>query len=288
MGPEQLIQGLEGGSKIARWQRAADLAFMLPGSRYDEFRRQGAPAAHLGRILMKEIDEGGMKDEDVAMREYLVRALGLFEVNEGVDALLKAAETNRGPAERNVRYQAIEHIARRAHNLSLHAPPEKLGHPDLEPTLLRLAADEDPAIRERTVFALGKIGTPAAIEKLRVLVDDPNAETRYNAAIALAHRGDERSATTLVEMLDVAEMAKQSEKVGDETNAAFKHHLIIASAIDAAHALARKNAEADLSALIQSLENLANVDSQTLKAAGVPPKIASDAKHALSMIKGKR
>jgi HEAT repeat protein len=228
-----------------------------------------------------------MSDEEIAMRSYLVRVLGLFEVNEGLDALLKAATTNREPAELPVRYQAIEEIARRAHSLSQHTPPDELDHPDLEPTLLQLAGDENPAIRHRTAFALGKLGTPAAIEKLAVLVDDPDADTRYNAAIALAHRGDVRSAATLAEMLDIRELAKDVEK-SDGEDLGGKNTVILVGAIDAAHALARQNSAVDLSQVTSALDELAHTDAKTFDAARVPRRVASDAERVHAMLKAKQ
>jgi hypothetical protein len=286
MGPEQLIQGLEQGPSIARWQRASDLAFLLPNERYAEFRRQGEPAAHLGRILNREIDSGGMTEGEIAMRFYLVSALGKFDVNDGLNALLKAAETNRDPAEQLVRYQAIEEIARRAYNMSKHTPPQTLSSPELEPALMRLAADENPAIRNRTVFALGKLGTPAAIERLEAMTDDADADTRYNAAVALAHRGNDKAVPTLAEMLDVDELVEATPvKEGDDRS---RRSVIVASAIESVNELARRNPGANLAAVNESLTKLAAANSDELAQAQIPPRAILDAKNALEFLKSKQ
>jgi HEAT repeat protein len=288
---DKLISGIEHGPSVARWQRAKELADRLLNKGYSDLRRDRNRATQLAQILDRELQrptDGDDEPENATLRFYLAKALGEFDVEEGTDVLLKAATTKRTSSDEPVRQTAIEAIAIRAYNLSRLEPPQGLTDPDLEPTLLRLVEDENADIRERTVYALGQLGTPPAIDKLRVLVDDPNAESRYNAALALAHRGDAKGADTLAEMLDVAELAKRPEKPNDDPSARFKNLYIIASAIDAVHALARQNTEADLSALMKALDDLANVDQKVLDDAGVPRKISSDAKHALGMLKAKQ
>lgn len=291
VGADKLIEGIEKGPSVARWQRASELADRLQNKGYADLKHDRARAAQLAQILNRELERSGVepdKQEDVTLRVFLARALGEFEVADGTDVLLKAAQTKRSSNDELVRQAALEAIAVRAYNLPRLEPPQELSHPDLEPMLLRLAGDEDAAIRQRATYALGKLGTPAAIEKLQAAVDDPDADTRYNAAIALAHRGDATGAGTLAEMLDVKELAKQPEKPADARSAGFRNHLVIASAIDATHSLVRQNSQADLSGLNKALEDLANVDRKVLDEAGVPRQIASDAKHALAMMKSKK
>ena len=158
----------------------------------------------MARILDQEIDnageKSGMREEDVLFRFFLAQALGKFEVAEGMDVLLKAASIDRDPRELLMRDGAAQAIAERIYILQSLDPPVTIENEALESTLLRLAEDEEPKLRTDAVFALGKLGTPAAVERLAVLVDDPEPDVRYNAAIALAHRGDPRSVETLAEM----------------------------------------------------------------------------------------
>src|SRR5262245_57253683 len=144
LGPEQLIQGIEQGPNVARWQRARELADMLQDKRYPEFRQSHKAAADLARMLDREIDQAGMKEDDIEFRKYLARALGEFDVEEGTDTLLKAAKTNRGADDEKVRDAAIQAIAVRAYNLSKLKAPVELSNPNLEPALLALAGDTDP------------------------------------------------------------------------------------------------------------------------------------------------
>jgi HEAT repeat protein len=289
IGPDKLIDGVEKGPSVARWQRASELADMLHNKRYASLKRDRESAARLAQILEREIDQskdGNDGQQPATLRYFLARALGEFEVNEGTGTLLKAAETKRTLDDELVRHGAIAALAVRAYSLQKLQPPEQLTHPELEPTLVRLSGDEDATIRSAATYALGQLGTPTAIERLEVVVNDPDSDTRYNAAIALAHRGNTKAVETLAEMLDLAELTKATDKA-EEEDPSFKQAVIVASALDASHALARQNPQADLSAVIQAVEQLIATDAEKLQAAHVPPRVVSDAQHLLQMLKAK-
>lgn len=288
--PNKLIEGIERGPSVARWQRASELAEMLNNNHYPELKQNKEVAAHLAQILDREIEQskdGHDSQQDATLRYFLATALGEFQVGDGVDALLKAAETNRGEDDKLVRRAAIEAIAVRAFNMQQLNPPQQLTNANLDAALVKLSQNEDPEIRLRAAFALGKLGTPAAIERLEVLVNDPNVDTRTNAAIALAHRGNAKAVETLVEMLDLSEVSREAEKTENAQGgeASFRKAVVIASAIGAAHALARQNPQADLSSVVKALEQLVAADAKTLAAARVPPSVVVDAKQALELLK---
>jgi HEAT repeat protein len=283
LGPDKLIQGIEDGPSVARWQRARELADLLHDKRYPQFRQSQDSAAHLARILDREIEQGDMKDDDIEYRKYLAGALGEFDVQEGTDVLLKAAQTNRDPNEQRVRDAAIQAIAVRAYNLQRLSPPVELANPELESNLNQLATDTDPRIRFQTAYALGQLGTPAAIERLEAMVNDLDSDTRYNAAVALAHRGNAKAIDTLVEMLDVDELAGVREEKNEEGKK-FKRTVIVVSAIDAAHSLARKNAKADIKPVIDALKKIVDADPQTLDKAQISKRVVSDAKQAINLL----
>ena len=56
LGPDQLIQGIEQGPNVARWQRARELADLLQNKRFASFKRDPQAAAHLARILDREME----------------------------------------------------------------------------------------------------------------------------------------------------------------------------------------------------------------------------------------
>jgi HEAT repeat protein len=282
--PEDVIKGLKQGPSIARWQRANELAHMLRNERFADFKKNANAASDLAGILDREIDSAGMNENDVAFREYLARALGEFEVQEGMDVLLKAAATNRDSREHAAQDGAIEAIAVRAYNLQQLKPPEQIENPQLETTLLGLAEDEDPSIRYRAAYALGKIGTPAAIQKLTAMVDDPDADTRYNAAVALAHRGNEKCIETLAEMLDLEEHAAAT-RPKDHKGASPMRSVIVHTAIEAAIALSKENPQADLSPMVTALEEIIEADASTLAKAQLPRQAQFDARRGLEALR---
>lgn len=287
LGPDKLIQGIEQGPSVARWQRARELADLLHDKRYPQFRQSRESAAHLARILDREIEQGDMEDDDIEYRKYLAGAVGEFDVSEGTDILLKAAKTNRDPREQRVRDAAIQAIAVRAYNLQRLTPPVELSTPELEANLIQLASDTDPSIRFQTAYALGQLGMPAAIERLEVMVNDPDSDTRYNAAVALAHRGNPKAIETLVEMLELDEQSGVRAEQNEEGKK-FKRTVIVVSAIDAAHALAHKNSKADISPVIGALKKIVDADADTLKKAQISKRVVIDAKQAINLLSAEK
>jgi HEAT repeat protein len=282
--PQDVIKGLETGPSVARWQRASELADMLRNARFAEFKRNPDLAAQLAGVLDRQLAGGGMTEDDVQFRKYLARALGEFEVQEGIDVLLKAVETHRDPREQIVRDGALQAIAVRAFNLHALDPPVEITHPDLQPTLFRLAGDEDAKIRFQTAYVLGQIGTPAAIERLEVMVDDPDADTRYNAAVALAHHGNDRAAETLAEMLAIDEPSLTPAGVAQQ-NSSVNRPLIVDTAINAAKALAQQNPDADLSLVIEALQRIVDADPKALANAHLPGRVVAAAREALQVLR---
>src|SRR6186997_348175 len=63
LGPEQLIQGIQQGPNVARWQRARELADLLQDKRYPEFRHSHKSAADLARMLDRELDQADTKED---------------------------------------------------------------------------------------------------------------------------------------------------------------------------------------------------------------------------------
>jgi len=282
--PKDLIQGLE-SSRIARWQRASELADMLRNERNEQLKTDKSAALQLAEILDREIDrgndEGGMENESVTLRYFLCRALGEFHVPDVLPVLLKAATTNRDPREQVVRQGAVEAIAVLSFNLQQLDPPQELPSADLDKTLAQLAADDNDSIRSVTAYTLGRIGTPANLAQLEILVDDPHADTRYNAAVALAHHGNAKAVDTLAEMLDYTEMSSVREEE-ERSDQMMKHTLIMSNAMDAARELARKNPDADLTEITTALEKLAAADEATLQETMINPRrVSTAAEHTL-------
>lgn len=288
MRPEDLIEGLETAS-VARWQRASELADLLRNDRFADFRKNGKAATQLAGVLDRELAaaDGGQKmdQESVTLRYFLARALGEFRVDEGTDALLRAASTNRDPREEMVRRGAVQALAVRAFNLSQLKPPQRFADPNVEPTLFKLATDESPLIRSETAYTLGQIGTPAALAELEKMLGDPHPDTRYNAAIALAQHGSVAAIPTLAEMLDLAEMSSIREEPGVPAQF-YKRSLIVTNALKEVEKLHREQPAADFTPVIEVLDQIIAADSAALEAARFHPTIVPRAMETRTLLQG--
>jgi hypothetical protein len=286
MQPKDLIEGLE-TSSVARWQRASELADLLRNERFADFRTDGKAATQLAGILNREIDAADkgnrMDQESVTVRYFMARALGEFRVDEGTDVLLKAATTNRAPEEEIVRRGALEAIAIRAFNLSQLTPPKTLADPKLEPTLFKLSEDESPLVRSETAYVLGRLGTPTALAQLELMLVDPHADTRYNAANALAHHGNAAAIDTLAEMLDPTEMSSVREEPSEPAQF-YKRSLIVTNALEAVEDLHKQKPAANFGPVIEVLEQVISTDDAGLEKARFHPTIVPRAKETLKKL----
>ncbi|MBA3482020.1 MAG: HEAT repeat domain-containing protein [Pirellulales bacterium] len=200
--PERIVAALR-SSNQARFQRAKDLADMLRlPERYPGLKANRELAQKLADYMNDLVKAGDPSDAEVAMRFVVARALGDFNVSEGLPALINAALND---PERDVRRQAVNAIA--VHAGSMADLKQPLVNDELTEALLKLADDEDELIRSETTFALGVVATnpaadPRLVEKLEELADDPYTDARFNSAAWLARIGSPRAVDVIVEMLD--------------------------------------------------------------------------------------
>ena len=253
--PSILVQKIRIPNDATSFQYAKQLADALRNPRHEAFKRNSDAAGALAEFLNEEIDAGSAADKPIAMRVFLCRALGEFQVDEGLDVLLRAATTQRSDAEVAVRQSAIEAIAVRAEYASHGDARQALDHPDLYDTLLTASEDKEDLIRSTTAYAMGYLATDNLLAKLETMVDDPYPDARYNAALSLARNGRTKAIEVLEEMLDVEERAGIDIEL-EESARDYKRAKIIINALRASRLLAEKNREADLSRLVAALETL--------------------------------
>ena len=67
---------------------------------------------------------------------------------------------------------------------------------------LYTAPDADAGIRKMVVYALGALPGDAQVDTLRTALEDPVADVRWNAAMALARHGSTDGVPVLRQMLD--------------------------------------------------------------------------------------
>jgi HEAT repeat protein len=131
------------------------------------------------------------------------------------------------------------------------APPPESS--DGTPTLYRPHSE----IRAVAAYALGVIGGDQAQSRLRLMLVDGYPNARFNAATGLARWGDAQCLRVLREMLDSEnELAVRDEKYPEDR--AYKRTTVLLNGIKATLQLAETNPSADLHALDQALQTLAD------------------------------
>jgi HEAT repeat protein len=133
-----------------------------------------------------ELRELFSSSEDLWVRRYLALVLGHVGDRQAVPLLIEGA----GDADSQVRIYSL---------WALGAIADPAGFSTLTAALV----DTDPGIRKTAAYALGGFSDHAsAAGALRPLVDDPVADVRWNAALALARLGDASGTAVLEQMLD--------------------------------------------------------------------------------------
>ena len=279
--PQSYVDAIQRNNE-GRWQAAVNLANALnneKGPGFQELRRNRKVVQDLSAVLEKEIDGRDMEEKPVTFRMFLCRALGSFEVPDGLPALLKAVSTNRDEKESVVRRSALESIALLAENVRTADPGQPLADPQLNRTLLAAASEEDPLIRSSAAYAMGVVGGEPLLARLRVLVADAHADVRYNAATGLARHGDLAAAETLIEMLDPDEDA--GVKIEEAEGRTFKRALIQFNALRAIAALRKANPRIDGRQFVAPINKLLKSEKSDL-----PSNVKLEAKSVLQSLSG--
>ena len=254
--PEKIVRALR-SSNQNRWQQAYELASMLQiEKRYPQLKRNAELAGELAKLLDEEITAGLTDENSVKLRCFLCAALGSFQVEEGLDVLLRAA---REDPERDVRRDAINAIAVRAQHLADQKDPQPLRHDELVETFVTLANQPDDLIRSQLAFALGVITLPEDADprltvELEKLADDLYADARYNAALALARKGNLRAVEAVAEMLDRDAIAISISREDLPARQTHKRNTILRNALEAVESLLEKNPQVDLPELRTAVE----------------------------------
>jgi HEAT repeat protein len=206
----QLVE-LQHPNEHRRWRAALSLAQILKADQGaagtgEHLSRNREIAQTLAEVLAKELKSASQSDEELKYQAFLARTLGLFDLPDVVlPALVQAMQPG---VDREVRKNAIGSIAVMADRMATSGDP--LTQPGLTEALLRISQDNDPMIRQLSAFTLGLFADVATKERLEVMLDDANFDTRVNAAIALARRNSAQGVRVFVEVLESATKARNA------------------------------------------------------------------------------
>ncbi|WP_165243753.1 HEAT repeat domain-containing protein [Paludisphaera soli] len=246
-------------SGAAGWRSAYELATLIgndPG-----LARDPELLGELTAMLEDELT-GASEPE---MTRYLALALGTFQTldarstdGRAVDALATLAVALDARQVEPVRLAAAASLARHAARLA-----GKLDEAHVIDALRGAArASDSPELRRLAVFALGFCGGRGATEALADRArDDPDRFVRYNAAIALARRGDASALGPLREMLATEELreAVRGPELADLSD------LVDTIQVQAVEALAGSGEIGTFAGLRPELEALARSGSTPLR-----------------------
>ena len=234
------------------WQAASNLADQLRNPNDQQIRRNAELAKRLIGVLQDEIKAGRQEKEDIALRYFLCRTLGEFELPVVVPVLVQAAKTERDKAEVEVRLAALEALTL---HLAHATPSGHPDHPEIVPTLLAASRDTANPVRSRATFALGVVKDPdnSLTARLVQLLDDPYPDVRFNAATQLARQGEVQALPILAEMLSPDPAALQDE---EKELRESKRQLIVVNGLRAISSLIKAQPTTDLSHLLPQLSKL--------------------------------
>jgi HEAT repeat protein len=304
--PKTLVEALARGDDSS-WQRAYQLADLLrsPDPKYDALRRDSALAGQLATMLEQDLKVPAEGDSDrvrVMRRMFVCRALGSFEVTDGLPVLIEAAKTERDPIEAEVRLAAIEGITTLADR---NGPETFQNDPQVMQVLLAASREPDgneppqattrdgqpttfrprSEVRAVAAYALGVIGGDEALERLKIMLQaDPYPNARYNAATGLARHGDPACLIGLQEMLDPENERAASDENNDRDKDRKRANVLM-NGIRAALVYADASPTADLTELKAALDQLAAAPLEEIQTDR--SRIKSSAQEALRLIEAK-
>jgi HEAT repeat protein len=162
------------------------------------------------------------KNDDPKVRRYLALALGRLGDREAVPVLLEVAAdegTSGAPSDPETRIYALWALG-------------AIGDPRALPELLARARDDDPGLRKTALHGLGAFPGEDARAALLAGLADGVEDVRWNAALALARRGDAAAGPVLLQMTDRAHLATVAGLTADQREEAILQAVAAAPAVD--------------------------------------------------------
>lgn len=245
--PAQLAANISKLNK-GSWQDAHRLSNMLRDPRETELRQNKELITRLSGILVNLLEaDAETEPEKRKLMIWLCRALGEFDIDNGLSTLIAATESD----DLDVRRAAIQSIGVFADGFDADV---SLRHPELLPRLEETAfeygtqsEEEIPygMVRSSTAFTLGIIGVEQSLNTLERMLADSHPDVRYNAACGLARNGDSRSIPRIKEMLQLDNeeaLRFEQDEAGNipESNKKWKQYVVIKNGLEAVTQLYEK------------------------------------------------
>ncbi|MBI3602710.1 MAG: HEAT repeat domain-containing protein [Candidatus Omnitrophica bacterium] len=171
------LEDVKTGSLTKRWQSAFELSRILSNPTmvpHDE---------KFTRHMMMAFEKS--KNDDDRVRQYLALAMGKSGIQDFVDVLMKAAPEEK---DENL-YAIITSLGILKNNKAI-------------PVLLNVLNNDNAHLRLVAVIALGNIADGRTIAPLKHMLNDPQPNVSWDAAIALAKMGNKSGKAIILNLLD--------------------------------------------------------------------------------------
>jgi hypothetical protein len=195
--PQDYLTEIRTGGMARAWPAAFELSRLMDDPRVRSDKS-------LAVSLVQAFDEA--KDGDPRVRKYLALAIGRIEPPlppEAVTILLKSLDDpeKHWAPDMFSRFNGWTDEMSEAHISTIWALGAS-GDASVAPKLQPLFASPDPGVRKIVVYSLGALPGDAQIPTLQTALEDPAADVRWNAAVALARHGRADGEGVLKQMLD--------------------------------------------------------------------------------------
>lgn len=212
-----LVVELKHPNPHRRWRAALGLGQILKadqdlGENGQYLSNNREMAAALGDVTTAELTRNSQEEEDLKFLAFLTRTLGLFDTPDVVLPPLRRGM--QADYDRDIRKNALGAVAVIADRAS--RAGGIAASTGLTEDLLKVSADPDPLVRQLAAFTLGLFPEDAVRQRLEVMLDDSDRDTRVNAAIALARQHDSRGFRVFREVL-TAEVTPNPEGSATES-----------------------------------------------------------------------
>ena len=202
---QSLVVELSNSNEHRRWRGAHGLAQILQADRQSKstkpkLAQNQVVIAKLTELFEQELAKQAPQENDVQFQAFLARTMGLLESNERVIPVLR--EAMKPSHDREVRKNAVASVALIASRSDEKGSP--LENKPLVDDLVDVSADSDPLMRQIAAYTLGLVSSDVGNERLIVMLDDPDENTRLNAAIALARHQSTEGLRVLEAVLKVS------------------------------------------------------------------------------------
>jgi len=200
-GPRDYLDLIRTGSSNRRWQAAYELSKVIQIG-----KDPGLEDPRLVTEMVTVFEDA--EDDDPRVQRYLGLALGRLGDPRAVPALLDyLGDARSGEAARSDSETQIFAV------WALGA----IGDDTAVPELVALTTHEDAGLRKTAVHALGVFPSEESTEAMRTALSDPVEDVRWNAATALARRGEPEAVPVLEQMLDRGQLDRIEDITPEQT-----------------------------------------------------------------------